>query len=484
MAVLGISGMKSLPRSILCLSIFLFLLTPTWAQGKPTGKDLNAAAGRLVKEFQQRYGGTVGVSTQVLKTGKVPFTYNGTKPMIPASNLKVVTTAVALDVLGKDFRFETRLFGPKKKSGDTLKGDLVLKGAGDPTFFAPFVDNSTAPFKSMAQALKRSGIRNVDGDLIIDDSDFDRKFIAKSYHDRYLLDSYAAPVGGLGINRNVVTVSVGPKGMTVKPNTGSLKLVNDVKIGSYNQIWAERKRGTDKIVVHGVARSGRTVQTTLTVNDPVRFAGSTCFRLLERMGINFSGRWKTVPEGTPASLAGKVLLAKHRSPALVKLIERTNVDSDNLIAQHLFRRLGASAVGFGSVRNSASVVRDFFKRNQISDAGFKMADGSGLSEKNRVAPYQLVYVLKAMWEHENGQKFIDSLPAPGEGTMRRRLGGALVRAKTGTLNNHSGLTGYVVTAYGETVGFSILVNDVKSTWPARELQNKLVALISRWDKPL
>ena len=132
--------MNRLFRSIYCLTALFFLVSPVLAQGQPAGKDFNAAATRLVREFENRYGGTVGVSTQVLKSGKVPFTYNGTKPMVPASNMKVVTTAVALDTLGEDFRFETRLYGPKHRDGKMLKGDLVLKGAGDPSFYPPFVD--------------------------------------------------------------------------------------------------------------------------------------------------------------------------------------------------------------------------------------------------------------------------------------------------------------------------------------------------------
>lgn len=478
--------MKTLLHST-ALALCLLLLAPAaLAQGKGSGtsKDLNAAANRLVQDFQGRYGGQVGVSTQVLKSGKVPYAHRGTKPMIPASNLKLVTTAVALDVLGSDFRFETRLYGPSSVIKGEMKGDLVLKGGGDPTFFAPYVRSSTSPFKDMTRALRRNGVERVSGNLVIDDSDFDREFISKSYHDRYLLDSYAAPVGGLGVNRNVVTVSVGPKGLTVEPDSGSLKLINKVKKGSYNQIWAERPRGTDKIIVHGVAKPGKAVQTTLTVNDPVRFAGSTFFRLLEKSGVDFGGDWRTVAEGQAAPLAGKVLIARHRSPKLGELVNQTNVKSDNVLAQHIFRRLGASVVGFGNVKNSEAVVKEFFQRHEISDAGFTMTDGSGLSEKNRVAPYQIVHLLKTMWSHKDGQLFIDSMPAPGEGTLRSRLGGTLVRAKTGTLNNHSGLSGYVVTAYGETVGFSIMVNDVQQTWPAVELQDKLVSLIARWDRPL
>lgn len=467
----------------LLLALF-FVLAPAWAEDGSSAKDLNRSAVAIIHNFESTYGGHVGVSTQVLKSGKVPLNYNGTKPFIPASNMKVVTTAVALETLGRDYRFETRLYGPGTTDDGVVKGNLVLKGAGDPTFFPPFVKSATSPFQGMATALTRSGIRRVDGDLIIDDSDFDRHFIANSYHDRYLLDSYAAPVGGLGVNRNVATVVLGPNGMSVEPSSGSLQLVNDVKLGGYNQIWAERPRGTDKVIVHGVAQPGATVTTTLTVNDPVRFAGSAFYRILQKNGISFTGSWKTVEEGKPADLKGMILLAKHRSPRLKELIEQTNTHSDNLLAQHIFRRLGATVVGFGNVQNSEAVIRDFFKRHNISDVGLKMVDGSGLSETDRIAPYQMVHVLKAMWQSENGQDFIDSLPCPGEGTMRSRLGGYSVRAKTGTLNNHSALSGYVVTAYGETVGFSILVNDVKDTWPAMELQDRLVSLIAGWNKPL
>jgi D-alanyl-D-alanine carboxypeptidase/D-alanyl-D-alanine-endopeptidase (penicillin-binding protein 4) len=472
-------------RVLLLLFFLASTCTPGWSQGSRTpGKDFNRAAAESVQKFEQRYGAKVGISTQVLKSGKVPFTYNGTKPMIPASNLKVVTSAVALDVLGPDFRFETKLYGPGASSGGVLDGDLVLKGAGDPTFFAPYVDKSTQPFSSMAAALRRNGVDRVTGDLIIDDSEFDREFISKAYHSRYLLSSYAAPVGGLGLNRNLVTVSVGPKGVVTEPHTGSLQFINKVKIGGNNQIWAERPRGTDRITLHGYARPGKTVQTTLTVFDPVRLAGSVCYRVLSNKNIKIDGKWRLVKEGQPASLSDMVLIARHRSPKLLELLQVTNFDSDNVFARHIFRRLGATVIGLGSVRNSEAVVRDFFKRHNISDKGFRMDDGSGLSEKNRIAPYQLVYLLKAMWDHPKGQLFIDTLPSPGEGTMRRRLNGLVVRAKTGTLNNHSGLTGYVVTAYGETVGFSILVNDVKTTWPAVDFQDDFVAMLARWDKPL
>ncbi len=464
--------------------LLMFLMGPVWAQSGGGRRDLQASLEAMVKSFEAQHGGKVGVSTLVFKNGKVPYSYRGTRPMVPASNLKLVTTAVATERLGPDFRFETRLYGPGVHNGGVAQGDLVLKGGGDPSFYAPYVASPVEPLQEFARAVKNAGIKKLDGNLIVDDSEFDRNFISDTHLERYRLEAYAAPVGGLSLNRNVVTLNVSLGGISTDPPTGSLEFVNKVTPGGYDQVWVERPRGTDRIIVNGVVRPGSSVSTTLTINDPVRFTGSAFYRTLNKAGVQLNGKWKTVAEGKPASLAGKVMLARHRSPRLKELIRETNVESDNVLAEHIFRRLGASATGYGSARNSEAVVRDFFAKNAIDDQGLKMFDGCGLSESNRISPFQLVRVLHAMWGHRHGQVYIDSLPAPGEGTLQSRLGGALVRAKTGTLNNHTGLTGYVVTGYGQTVGFSILVNDVKETWPAVELQDRIVSLLAGWGQPL
>lgn len=468
---------KAFAPSLAFLFLTFVLAAPAWSQGGPR-RDAQTAINALVKDFEARFPkAKVGVSSMVFKTGKVVYSHNGTKTMIPASNLKTVTTAVAIDRLGSGFRFETKIYGPEAKGG-TAVGDLVLKGGGDPSFFPPYTATALEPLQELARALRQNGISKVEGNLIVDDSDFDREFLPSTHLERYRLDAYAAPFGGLSLNRNLVTLNVSLNGVTTDPPTGSLEFVNKVTAGGYDEVWVERPRGTDRIVVNGVVRPGSTVSTTLTIHDPVRFTGSAFYRVLQKAGIKLTGKWVTVPMGKPASLAGKVLLGRHRSPVLKELVRRTNVESDNLLAEHIFRRLGASSVGFGSARNSEAVVRDFFVKNGIDDTGLKMVDGCGLSEANRISPFQLVRVLYTMWGHRDGQLYIDSLPAPSEGTMQGRLGGSLVRAKTGTLNNHTGLSGYVVTAYGQTIGFSILVNNMAEVWPAVDLQDKIVSILA------
>ncbi|MCA9797460.1 MAG: D-alanyl-D-alanine carboxypeptidase, partial [Candidatus Eremiobacteraeota bacterium] len=206
--------------------------------------------------------------------------------------------------------------------------------------------------------------------------------------------------------------------------------------------------------------------------------------VLKAEGIAIDGTVKLLPEGSRPDLSGLETYARFRSPDLEKLMIQTNRRSDNLFAEHLFKSTAFDFKGFGSAANGEAAVKDFFLRHRIDSQGLHMVDGSGLSELDRISPRQLVGLLGVMWEHPNGQVFIDTLPAGGEGTMRYRLNDLVVRAKTGTLNNHSGLSGYVVSSYGQTLGFSILVNDVQATWPAVELQDYIVKMLTNWTQPL
>lgn len=475
---------KSFPHALAFLFFFLLLCCQPALAQKSSSKQFKSRAAALIQDFENQYKGKVAISTMVLKSGKIPYSRNGTTPMVPASNLKLITTAVALDKLGPKFRFKTVLWAPKRQVDGVAQGNLVLQGGGDPCFYAPVLGSSLEPFKNFAKAITSRGLKGFSGNLLVDATVFDTEYISSTYHDRYLLDDYAAPVGGLSLNRNRVTLNVTTDSVRTKPNSGAFKFVNKVEPGSRNQIWVERPRGTDTVTIHGVVKPGATAQTTITVGNPVRFAGSAFYRVLKKSGIRIH-RWKMVKarskEWDPRQM---VRLATHESPNLASMISDTNVDSDNLLAQHIFRKLGAQAVNAGTVAAGEAVVRDFFRKHNIPSEGLKMYDGSGLSDKNKITPSQIVRTLLAMWGHDRGQIFIDSLPAPGEGTLRRRLRGKVVRAKTGTLKDHSGLSGYVVTAYGETVGFSILVNDVPEVWRAVELQNKLVHLIASWDRAL
>lgn len=194
--------------------------------------------------------------------------------------------------------------------------------------------------------MRENGISKVQGNLIIDDSDYDREFISSTHLERYRLDAYAAPFGGLSLNRNVVTLNVGLNGITTDPPVGSLEFVNKVSSEATTRSGSSAPEVRTRLWFTVWCDLEVPWSTTLTIHDPVRFTGSAFFRVLQKAGITMTGKWMTVPMGKPASLAGKVLLGRHRSPVLKDLVRRTNVESDNLLAEHIFRRLGASSVGF------------------------------------------------------------------------------------------------------------------------------------------
>ena len=427
--------------------------------------------------------GQVGVYVQVLKTGRVVYSENALKPMIPASNLKVVTTAAAIDLLGPDFRYYTELRGGASDGNGNLHGNLYLKGQGDPTLCLPYVE-PTAPWKFFAKNLKDKGIATIDGDLVGDDSAFDREYIGQGWFDRYLLDSYAAPVGALSLNCNVVEMSITSDSVHTQPNSPGFQYQRLYKSGGYDECWLTRDRNSEVTVVRGSVSPGSVIRRTVTVGNPGTFTLGSFMTSLKSNGVAVKGKTRLIDLGHEVARCNSTpLIARYQSPRLKDIIAQVNKESDNVFAQHVFKTIGYKSRGQGTAANGEAAVRAFLRKHNVNDEGLTMVDGSGLSTIDRITPRQLVGVVEIMWRHKHGQSYVDSLPTGGEGTLTSRLGGLTLRAKTGTLNEHSALTGYLVSAYGQTLGFSILVNNVPQTWSGVELQDKILHTLAAWDQP-
>ncbi|MEW6284004.1 MAG: D-alanyl-D-alanine carboxypeptidase/D-alanyl-D-alanine-endopeptidase, partial [Candidatus Eremiobacterota bacterium] len=428
--------------------------------------------------------GRCGIYIKVVKTNRVIYNERGDVPMIPASNQKVLTTAAALDMLGPDFRYQTELLGPPADSSGVISGHLYLRGSGDPSFCEPYNSPATEPFRFFIRQLRKDGIKAVVGDVVADDSAFDREFRGQGWFERYLLDDYAAGVSALSVNANLVEVIVSSDKVQLNPSTSTVKIVNKLKQGGYSEVYVQRAPGSDVVTVGGVIAPGHVVRRLITVDNPSLFSAGVFSRLLEKGGIHHRGGVRLIdPAGEAARLNELKVYARFYSPRLVELVAQINKESDNVFAQHLFKTLGERHRGRGTASNAEAAVLDFMARSGIDSNGVKMVDGSGLSVLNRVSPRQMVGVLQAMWRHPHAQTFIDTLPAGGEGTLRYRLSGLTVRAKTGTLAGHSALSGYVVSAYGQTVAFSVIVNDVEGTWSAVDLQDRVVQTLAAWQAP-
>ncbi len=465
-----------------CLLALTLAVSPAQAVGTPSAAALKQKIQEAIASRPQLAGGRVGIYIKVLKTDRVLYNNGGNQPMIPASNLKLATTAAALDLMGPQHRLETRLLGPAAENG-VIEGDLILRGGGDPSFCYPYHRPSSEPLRYFVRQLRKAGVTKIVGDVVADDSAFDRQFLGQGWHDRYLLDSYAAPVSALSLNANLVELTISTEGITTVPSTPSLNLINKVTPGG-GGVWVERQRGSDDIIIKGSLRPGAVAKRTLTIHNATLFTGGTFLRILKKGGLAITGSLKALEEGQRPTLSGLTIYGRFQSPPLLEMVERINKESDNLFAEHIFKALAFQAKGFGSAANGELAVKEFLDTRGYDVSGLKMVDGSGLSELNRISPRQLVDVLDAMWNHPLGQAYIDSLPAGGQGTLRYRLNGLTVRAKTGTLKGHSGLTGYVVSSYGQTLAFSVLVNDVPSTWSAIDLEDHIVKILATWPQPL
>ncbi len=470
------------PLSLLCLWALLMAL-PAAADPPPSAISFKQKISNMVQSTGLR--GKCGIYIKVVKTGRVLYNENGNTPMIPASNLKVLTTAAALDAFGPEHRFETELRGPEPNSGGIIAGHLYLVGSGDPSFCEPYNTPATEPFRFFVRQLRKAGVKGVVGDVVADDSAFDREFRGRGWFERYLLDDYAAGVAALSVNANLVELIITPGKIITNPSSASIRFDNKLKPGSYSEVYVTREDGSDVVTVSGVIAPGAVVHRTITVDNPALFSAGVFARLLEKGGINHTGSFRLIDRLAESPQVSKLkVYARFKSPRLIELASQVNRESDNLFAQHLFKSLGWRHGGHGSAASGEAAVAAFMRKNGIDTNGLKMVDGCGLSTLDRVSPRQMVEVLGAMWQHEYAQQFIDSLPSGGQGTLAYRLSGLAVRAKTGTLKGHSGLSGYVVSAYGQTIAFSVLVNDIEGTWSAVDLEDRVVQAIAGWRDPL
>lgn len=413
-------------------------------------------------------------------TGRVIYSYNGQTPMIPASNMKIATTSAALCRLGPSFRFRTDLRGPKPDSSGIVKGNVYLRGTGDPTITPPYIQTDEF-LNKFAKQMKKAGVRCIEGDLVADDSAFDRRFLPDGWMEHYRLDIYSAPVSALSFNGNLIEVIVNGSNIRLEPPCSAIKIDDRTNLGGGLSI--NRERGSNTIVVTGqcVGEERRAVP----VENPPMFMIGSFYEVLRANGIECRGKVRSINQmGEPAVVDSLYRYAMHESPPLYEIINEINRHSDNLFAEHVFRAIGANLSGRGTPASGEAAVKSFMLQNNINAKGLKMVDGCGLSRLDRITPCQIVGCLEAMSHHAYGKYFKDSLPVPGRGTLCGRLGGIKVAAKTGTLANDSSLSGYVTTAAGQTLLFSLLFNDIDYTGLAVDTQDQIVEMLANVSEKL
>jgi D-alanyl-D-alanine carboxypeptidase/D-alanyl-D-alanine-endopeptidase (penicillin-binding protein 4) len=420
-----------------------------------------------------------GVIVQSLKNGETLYSRNPHKNFIPASNMKLFTTATALVKLGPDFRYCTKFYttGSVDETG-VLHGDLIIVGCGDPTITGRYYKGEiTKPMEYWADSLMARRITSIDGNIIGDDNLFDEEILGEGWAWDYQSDWYAAQISALSFNDNCIDIffaagdTIGfPAKYQLLPETNYVQIINRVLTvgnGSEKQVSFNRKRGTNQVEIKGtISINSPTKRDWFSVENPTLFTATIFKQIIERRGIRVSGSVYDIDDfdGYAYQQDQESLLFKYMSPPLWEILETINKVSQNLYAELVLRTLGLQFRGIGNAKNGIEVVKEFLQSIGINTEQFLMYDGSGLSRLNMITPTHIIKLLRFMRNHGHGEYFYSSLPIAGvDGTIKNRMvqtaAEGNVRAKTGYVGHVRALSGYVTTADKEELGFSIIANN-------------------------
>jgi D-alanyl-D-alanine carboxypeptidase/D-alanyl-D-alanine-endopeptidase (penicillin-binding protein 4) len=428
-------------------------------------KELEAVL-RSIVEASPIAGARAGILVMAIDSGQVLYARDPDVLLNPASNVKLVTTAAALARLGPEYRFSTEFLVDGPSAGGSSPRTLFVRGRGDPSIV-------TERLWGIAADLEHLGIRRI-GELVLDDGFFDPERHGPGFDQESGDRSYLAPSGALSLNFNSVAVHVGPGDRPGQRARVELEPASDyveVENRAVTVPASGRRRvtvssvpiagGRQRIVVEGRVPAGSRPQAVWRkIDEPALYFGATLRKLLELRGVKV-GRVRAGPVAEGAKL---VHVAE--SDSLAEVVRRLNKTSNNFTAEQLLETLGAEVKGApGSWAKGVAAVEEFLAEVGIPRGAYVMKNGSGLNDTNRFSARQLVTLLRAMWTRFPLQaEYLGSLPVAGrDGTIRWRMEGTeaagRLRAKTGTLESVTSLSGYVENAGKQPLAFSILVND-------------------------
>jgi D-alanyl-D-alanine carboxypeptidase/D-alanyl-D-alanine-endopeptidase (penicillin-binding protein 4) len=420
--------------------------------------------------------GQFGVMAVSLTRGDTLFQHNAGTPLMPASTMKMLTSAAAFERLGPHYQFSTDVLYDGTLGADgTLTGNVYLRGDGDPSLSGRYMPGGpAAPMNFLADQLVARGVKRVTGEVIGDATAFDDQKIPEGWLTRYLQAGYAARVSGLSLNENLVWVTVTPGGgAKLEPATSAIQLISNVRTVAGSGASLSVRRQTDGTILVSGRIGSRSLprRYEYVVEDPAPFTTGALRAAMLAKGIQVDGGIKLAR--TPSTA---VKIASIQSPTLDRIISAMNRESINHFAELLLRNAarGRERNTQGTAASGQALLRQFFATKVKSDTmHLEVSDGSGLSTLDRVTPRLMTQMLGYAHRVEWGPYFHASLPVAGESELlrRRMRGGAAqgnLHAKTGTTNDVIGLGGYVTAVNGEVIAFSFIYNGT-DRWTAKSM---------------
>lgn len=487
---------------------------PLVVSNTPSASALGRNINRLIDESEFA-AARWGVFVISLRDGRVLYARDAQRAMAPASNLKLYTTAVALDLLGADYRWRTSVYAEKEPDKDgTIAGDLTLYGRGAPDLSSSAEQRNEGQnsLDQLADELYRRGVRRVRGSIIGDESYFRGEPLGDGWLWNDVQWYFGAEVSALSINDNEINLSVTPSGkggeaanIRIKPETAYVRVENDTETaerGEPASIGITRGLSDNNVRVWGdFPVGGRGLSARLSVHKPALWAATLFRDALKRRGIEVEGEARMVDarensEGARIEPGSALELASVPSKTLGQIVRLTNKESINLYAELLLRTLGKErgmnapapdakkARTRGDDEAGGAVIRQWLESRGVEVEQLALHDGSGLSRLNLVTPEVTARLLGLMTQTPSATVFRDSLPFAGrDGTLKFRLRSVnsnRIAAKTGTLTYTNSLSGYATTGDDELLAFSIICNDETESESSTRIVDAIAASLANY----
>jgi D-alanyl-D-alanine carboxypeptidase/D-alanyl-D-alanine-endopeptidase (penicillin-binding protein 4) len=419
------------------------------------------------------------------------YAHNAGKLFMPASNMKILTSASALARFGPDYRYTTTFAARGRIAGGTLAGDLVVTGRGDPSVSDHMLGDAMIPLRAIADSIVARGITHIAGRVVAGGDAFPGEVLGYGWSYDDFEDSYSAPIDELLFNEGFsvlhvragaqrgdpVTVDVTPARTIprVQNVARTVDASSDTARRQARTLRARKDSATWDVVVEGDIPARDTMSIEVTHHDP---SGAYLAAVTEAL----RGKGVLIDAAPVDSVAAVETLATLSSPPLSEILKALMKPSQNQIAEMLFRTLALDATGSGRADSASAVVQRQLAEWGVVPSEAVIRDGSGLSRYDYISPRTVVRILDAMRRSPHFRVYYDALPIAGvDGTIRNRMKGTPaegnVHAKTGSVALSRSLSGYVTTANGRVLIFSFLSNNW--TVPVRDVERVQDAIGAR-----
>ncbi len=457
-----------------------------------------------------------GIKIYDLENRTTVYERNSGRLFLPASNVKLFSSALALQRLGSDYRFSTSVAadGEIDENG-VLQGDLLLVGGGDPNFSArlhpyhqdrQFGPDLMQPVKLLARRIQEAGIRQVNGDLVGDDTRYVWQTYPSGWSYADTLQQYGSPTSALVFNDNLIQLNITPgtarrpAHLMTKPDLAYYTIQNHTITlpgqWIYRQLATRLSANREELIISGEIRQnsrGRVVR--VAPDDPALYATLALKKALAEVGIEISGETRTIHQRPESLLSlqslpqkpprGGNVLVELSSEPLRAAITVLNKESENLHAEMLLREVALQEANIGSQEAALISLKRFLSDAGLRSEEFFLVDGSGLSRQNLLSPNATIQLLQYMWNSASRDDYINSLPVAGrDGTLDWRFtrspARGLIRAKTGSMTHVVALSGYASRPSGKTYAFSIFANNFGiSSTSTRESMDRIAEALVR-----